>query len=157
MRDTILIVDHGPKAVSSSDGHALMHGHPYAQTRFAQAGQNLQELVPVMESGDMERFIALTEHEALSLHAMMMTSSPGYVLVKPGTLDIIEKVRVAREEDQLPVCFTLDAGPNVHLLYPEAVEETAKAWIEAELKQHCHEGQIIHDRSGSGPVQLEAG
>ena len=155
LRDSILIVDNGPKAVSSSAGHQLMHGHPYADTRFEQAQHNLDALMRALATGDMDAFIALTEHEALSLHAMMMTSSPGYLLLRPGTLHIIEKVRQVRSEEQLPVCFTLDAGPNVHLLYPQDAEQRVRAWIDSELAQHCQDGRMIHDQAGSGPVQLD--
>ena len=50
---------------------------------------------------------------------MMMTSMPYFILMKPNTLEIINKIWKFRNETQIPVCFTLDAGANVHVLYPE--------------------------------------
>ena len=71
-----------------------------------------------MKSGDLDTFIKIVELEALSLHAMMMTSNPYYILMKPNTLSIIEKLWDFRKEKNIPACFTMDAGANVHILYP---------------------------------------
>ena len=50
---------------------------------------------------------------------MMMTSMPYFILMKPNTMEIINKIWKFRQETGLHLCFTLDAGANVHLLYPE--------------------------------------
>lgn len=153
LRDTILIVDPGAKKVSSSIGHKLMKGHAYAEARFSQAEENLRDILIALQQGDWETFAMITENEALSLHAMMMTSKPGYVLMHPNSLKIIEKVIDYRKQSGLHVCFTLDAGPNVHLLYPERDSDRLKPLIE-ELKDFCFNRTSIDDKMGSGPVKL---
>ncbi|MEK9612573.1 MAG: diphosphomevalonate decarboxylase, partial [Flavobacteriaceae bacterium] len=115
-QDTILLVDKGSKPVSSSEGHNLMHGHPFSENRFKQAADHLTLLMKTIQQGDMEEFIRIVELEALTLHAMMMTSNPYFILMKPDTLAIIDKVWEFRKSTQIPLCFTLDAGANVHLL-----------------------------------------
>ncbi len=149
-RDTVLLVEKGQKAVSSSAGHGLMQRHPFAQQRFEQARRNIDRLVPLLASGDLGGFIELVESEALSLHAMMLTSTPSYILMKPGTLSIISKIRDFRRETGQPVCFTLDAGANVHVLYPESAAEPVYAFIREQLLPHCREGQHIRDKVGDG-------
>ena len=84
-RDTILLVDKGEKQVSSTVGHDLMNDHPYAETRFRQAHDNLDKLKRIFRSGDLDEFIKVVESEALTLHAMMMTSQPYFLLMKPNT------------------------------------------------------------------------
>ena len=69
-----------------------MHNHPFAKQRFEQAHENLFKLKSILESGDLNGFIALIESEALTLHAMMMTSNPYFILMKPNTLKIINKI-----------------------------------------------------------------
>jgi diphosphomevalonate decarboxylase len=128
-QDTILLVDKGSKAVSSTRGHKLMFNHPFADQRFVQAETNLEALVPVLKSGDLESFISIIESEALSLHAMMMTSKPYFVLMQPNTLEIIRKVWQFRKASKIPVCFTLDAGANVHLLYPESYRKEVRTFV----------------------------
>jgi len=81
--DTILLVDKGEKQVSSTVGHRLMHGHPFAKERFNQAHENLSKLISVFKEGDLNGFIDVVESEALTLHAMMMTSMPYFILMKP--------------------------------------------------------------------------
>ena len=75
-QDTILLIDKGEKQVSSTVGHNLMHGHPFASQRFEQANDNLSKIKDVLISGDVDAFIQIVESEALTLHAMMMTSLP---------------------------------------------------------------------------------
>jgi diphosphomevalonate decarboxylase len=149
-RDAILLVDKGRKAVSSSLGHELMHGHPYAGARFAQANAHMAELRAVLASGDLEAFIRITEQEALGLHAMMLTSQPYFILMKPNTLKIIERIWSERRESGLPVCITLDAGANVHLFYPDSYQEAVKDFIESDLVVYCENGQYICDQIGNG-------
>ena len=153
-RDTILIVDAGQKKVSSRVGHGLMNGNPFAKARFEQAEKNITELMNAMKLGNMEQFINITESEALTLHAMMMTSKPFYLLLKPNTLQIIERVQDYRRSTGIPVAFTLDAGPNIHLLYPEKVRPEISSFVKAELKQFTHQAMIIEDSIGDGPIKL---
>jgi diphosphomevalonate decarboxylase len=149
-QDTILLVDKGEKQVSSTVGHDLMHAHPFAERRFAQAHENLQTLISVFESGDLDQFIAIVESEALTLHAMMMTSMPYFILMKPNTLEIINAIWKFRNETKIPVCFTLDAGANVHVLYPNNVKEKVLQFIKSELVGYCQNGQYICDEIGNG-------
>lgn len=154
LRDAILIVDSGQKEVSSSTGHALMNEHPYQSARIAQAHQNLHELYLSLITGNKENFIKVVESEALSIHALMMTSHPSYLLMKPHTLEIINLVRQYRKNTDIPVCFTLDAGPNIHLLYFKKNEAEVKHFIEDKLLAFCEDNRWIDDRIGKGPERI---
>ena len=153
-QDTILLVDKGEKQVSSTVGHDLMHGHPFAEKRFAQAHENLDSLIKIFESGNLSEFIKIVESEALTLHAMMMTSLPYFILMKPNTLEIINAIWKFRNETQIPVCFTLDAGANVHVLYPENVKEEVLTFIKNNLVGYCQNGQYICDEIGFGATKI---
>lgn len=153
-QDTILLVDKGEKQVSSSVGHELIFNHPFAEQRFAQAHENLSAVKKVLENGDLTEFIKITESEALILHAMMMTSMPYFILMKPNTLEIINKIWAFRKETNIPIGFTLDAGANVHVLYPENVRERVLQFIQAELVGYCQNGQYICDIIGAGAIKI---
>jgi diphosphomevalonate decarboxylase len=152
-QDTILLVDKGEKQVSSSVGHDLMHDHPFAEMRFAQAHENLDKLITIFENGNLKEFIKIVESEALTLHAMMMTSMPYFILMKPNTLDIINAIWKFRNETLIPVCFTLDAGANVHILYPNMDKAKVLQFIKDELVGYCQNGQYICDQIGNGAVE----
>ncbi|RWW93847.1 diphosphomevalonate/mevalonate 3,5-bisphosphate decarboxylase family protein [Flavobacterium cerinum] len=153
-QDTILLVDKGEKQVSSTVGHDLMHGHPFAEQRFAQAHENLSAMKAALSSGDLETFIKITESEALTLHAMMMTSMPYFILMKPNTLEIINRIWKFRSDTNTPVCFTLDAGANVHVLYPENVSSKVLDFIKNELVGFCQNSQYLCDKIGTGAAKL---
>ena len=156
MRDSILIVEAKQKQVSSTAGHKLMETNPYATARFQEAHQNLKRLKTILTEGDWSTFIQIMEEEALSLHAMMMTSRPGYLLMRPGTLEIIRKVQEFRSQTRNHIGFTLDAGANVHLLYDIAHEAEVQSFIVSHLLEHCQNGRIIHDRMGTGPIKIQS-
>lgn len=144
--DWVLLIHEGEKSVSSTVGHGLMNSNPYAQTRFSQAHVNFKTLKTILKQGDLQAFIKLVEHEALTLHAMMMMSDPAFILMKTGTLNVINKIWKFREESGLPLFFTLDAGANVHLLFPSnEAEDAIKAFIQNELLQYTQNGGVVKD------------
>ena len=149
-QDTILLVDKGEKQVSSTVGHQLMYGHPFSEQRFNQAQDNMVSLLEILESGNLKDFINLVEREALTLHAMMMTSNPYFILMKPNTLEIINRIWAFRKETNLNLCFTLDAGANVHLLYPKNEADKTLDFIKKELVAYCKIGEYLCDNVGSG-------
>ena len=154
-QDTILLVDKGEKQVSSTVGHKLMYGHPFAKERFAQAHTNLAKLKTILASGDLKEFVKIVEGEALTLHAMMMTSMPYFILMKPNTLEIINKIWKFREETNSNICFTLDAGANVHVLYPKNEKQSVIDFIKKELTKYCQNEHYICDQIGLGANQIE--
>jgi diphosphomevalonate decarboxylase len=149
-QDTILLIDKGQKKVSSTLGHQLMEHHPYASTRFTQAHQHMEKLLQILKSGDLDAFVELVELEALTLHALMMASQPYFILMQPNTLAVINKIWEFRAQSKHPLSFTLDAGANIHLLYPKVIKLQVKEFIEAELKFFCQNDQYIEDQVGSG-------
>tara|TARA_B100001245_G_scaffold236667_1_gene229474 strand:+ start:25314 stop:26348 length:1035 start_codon:yes stop_codon:yes gene_type:complete len=152
--DYVLLVETGSKKVSSTAGHGLMENHPYAERRFLQAHENLSELLHSISSGELEKFGTLVESEALTLHAMMMTSSPYFILMKPNTVHILEQVWDFRKETGHPLYFTLDAGANVHLLFPATIEQAVKEFVRDSLTGYLKNAQYICDRVGQGPVKI---
>ncbi|ALR30869.1 diphosphomevalonate decarboxylase [Chryseobacterium sp. IHB B 17019] len=144
--DWVLLIHEGQKSVSSTVGHGLMNTNPYAERRFQEARENFEPMKKILKSGDIQGFIKLVEHEALTLHAMMMMSDPAFILMKTGTLEVINKIWDFRNETALPLFFTLDAGANVHLLFPnDGNEEKIKSFIETNLLQHTQKNGVVKD------------
>lgn len=144
--DWVLLIHEGEKSVSSTVGHSLMNTNPYAERRFQEAHENFAVLKEILKTGDMQNFIKLVEHEALTLHAMMMMSDPAFILMKTGTLAVINKIWDYRKETGLPLFFTLDAGANVHLLFPaNSKEAIIKEFIVKELLQFTQNNGVVKD------------
>ena len=149
-RDTVLLIDSGTKSVSSTAGHALMNGHVFGKARIDQGFRNCSRMLQILRSGDIDAFIPLLEQEALTLHALMMSADQPYLLMRPGTVATIEAIRSYRSETGIPVSFTLDAGANVHLLFPEHEEQKVNKWVDEVLIEHCANGYLC-DVVGEGP------
>lgn len=154
LQDAILIISSEKKEVSSSKGHDLMKTNPYAPARYKQANENLALLINALHKDSHREFIRIVENEALSLHGLMMGSEPGFILMKHGTLEIIKRIRDFRQDSGLFITFTLDAGPNVHLLYHEKDEEAIRDFVGDELKKFTENGKIIWDGIGDGPEKI---
>jgi diphosphomevalonate decarboxylase len=153
--DAVLIINPDKKKVSSSQGHALMHSNPFAVQRYKQAAENYSKLLDALRGNDIESFIRVTENEALTLHALMMSSDPGFILLEPSTLEILDRIRKFREETGSFITFTIDAGPNVHMIYSQESRDSVLQLIEDELKALCHNGEWIDDFMGEGPVEMD--
>ena len=144
--DWVLLIHEGQKSVSSTVGHGLMNTNPYAERRFQEAHENFTKLKTILSSGDMEGFIKLVEHEALTLHAMMMMSEPAFILMQTGTLQVINKIWDFRKITGLALFFTLDAGANVHLLFPNDIDnDRITDFIQTELIPLTQKGGVVKD------------
>lgn len=143
--DYVLLIHEGQKSVSSTVGHGLMNTNPYAERRFQEARENFVPMKEILKSGDLQAFMKLVEHEALTLHAMMMMSDPAFILMQTGTLQVINRVWEFRKETNLPLFFTLDAGANIHLLFPSEKKAEISNFIEIELLQYTQNGGIVRD------------
>jgi diphosphomevalonate decarboxylase len=152
--DSILIVSSDEKTVSSTAGHELMHTNIFAETRYKQANTNTVKIIEALKNEDMDAFGLIVEEEALTLHALMMTSHPSYVLLQPNSLKLIEVIRNYRNDTKLPVYFTIDAGPNIHLLYPHNIASEIQQLIKSDLSLYCENGKVIEDKVGVGATQI---
>ena len=154
LMDIILIVSTEEKKVSSSSGHALMSDHPYHDGRIVQANNHIREISEAIRNSDYQAIAAIAENEALSLHALLMTSSQNGLMLKPHTISIIEEIRRFRTQTGLDLFFTIDAGPNVHLIYFEDQRQMILPFVHDTLLKFCEDGRWIDDKIGSGPKLL---
>ncbi len=153
--DDILIVSDKEKSVSSTAGHGLMDTNVFADVRYQQAQDNMTKLKSILKHGDLDDFGRLAESEAMTLHALMMSSNPSFILIEPNTLEVIKAIKAFRLDTKIPIYFTLDAGPNVHILYPDDFQVEVKDFIESSLLEFSPQKLVISDKIGQGPFKKE--
>jgi diphosphomevalonate decarboxylase len=136
----IFIIDDGVKSVSSSEGHERMNEHPYLEVRQKQARLRLSELLELLKKPLGYDFFELVEKEALELHAMMMTAPNPYVLLNPGSLQVMEEVTRLRREQHLLCGYTIDAGSTVHVFCDPSAASAVKG-----LKNNPFVQRVIED------------
>lgn len=148
--DCIAIVSTVPKSVSSAEGHRLAPTSPLYRARLAQVEAALPQVRQAILERDFQRLGELAEAEALSLHAIMWTSRPSLMYWTPETVRVLAAVREWPREG-LSAYFTLDAGPNVHVLtMPEHGEEVSRRLAQVEGVQ-----QVRVARPGPGVHLVE--
>ena len=132
-----------------------MENHPHKKNRIKQANEHTEQLIRALKDGDFNTFARISEIEAIALHSLMLSSSPSYNLMEPNSLKIIEKIKDFRIGSGLDLCFTLDAGPNIHLIYPKLQQTKIIKFIEQELLVYCETDNWIADEMGNGPKELK--
>jgi diphosphomevalonate decarboxylase len=113
--DLVVIVDEGVKHTGSSAGHTLASSSPLQETRVADAPRRLLSCRNSILERDFQSLSQIVERDSDMMHAIMMTSEPPLHFWSGETLQIMAAVRNLRAEGA-SVCYTIDAGPNVHCL-----------------------------------------
>jgi diphosphomevalonate decarboxylase len=113
--DCLAILSAAHKPTGSTEGHALAGSSPLQAARVADAPRRLDLCRQAILSRDFEAFASIVELDSNLMHAVMQTSTPALFYWQPETLAVMQAFREARRGG-LPVCYTIDAGPNVHLL-----------------------------------------
>jgi diphosphomevalonate decarboxylase len=122
LSDCVAIVSQEHKATGSVAGHALAKSSPLQAARITEVPQHLQTCRNAILQRDFQAFAEICEHDTNMMHAVMMTSHPSLIYWRPGTLAIMQAVRAWRAQG-LPVCYTIDAGPNVHVICEQDYQE----------------------------------
>jgi diphosphomevalonate decarboxylase len=116
LTDLVAIVSSAEKKVSSEGGHRIAATSPLNQARV----NHVKQLLPVVQEAIAQRDLVklgdAMEWDALAMHSVMQTGTPSLLYWQPGTLEVVHAVRRWRDEEGIGVYFTIDAGPNVHVL-----------------------------------------
>jgi len=146
--DCVAVLKVDQKPVGSSEGHTLAGTSPLQRARVADTPRRLEACRRAIQQKDFTALAEIIEHDSNLMHAVMMTSQPPLFYWEPATLEVMQSVRKWRKEG-IPAAYTIDAGPNVHVLC-EAV--AAEAVVER-LKGIPGVNQVLVAHPG-GPARL---
>jgi diphosphomevalonate decarboxylase len=146
--DCVAVISSGHKPVGSTEGHAVASTSPLQIARIQDAPQRLEICRRAVLARDFQTFAAVVERDSTIMHAVMMTSQPPLFYWQPASLDLMIHVAAWRSEG-LQCCFTLDAGPNVHVIC------TADSASEVQSRLTTHSGvQTVLTARPGGPAHL---
>lgn len=149
--DCIAITSETHKPVGSTEGHTLADSSPLQAARVATTPQRLAQCRRAVLERDFDALADVVELDANMMHAVMITSAPPLLYWQPATLAVMHAVQDWRSSG-LPVCYTIDAGPNVHVLCPgEKVDLVA-----ARLRQVPGVNDVLTAHPGGGAHCLPA-
>lgn len=113
--DVIAVVSNTHKKVGSTEGHQSAYSGDLQQARLKNADKRIAECKRALLEKDFAAFATVVEEDSTLMHSVMMTSRPPLFYWQPASLGIMQAVPEWRE-DGIEVCYTLDAGPNVHCI-----------------------------------------
>jgi diphosphomevalonate decarboxylase len=125
LTDLIVLISREHKETGSSQGHTLANTSPIQRARVKDTNRRLEICRQAILERDFTVFAEIVEQDCHLMHAVMMTSVPPLNYWHPGTLNVMRSVQFWRQEG-MKVCYTIDAGPNVHVICPTAEAKTVK-------------------------------
>ena len=115
------------KRVSSREGmERTVATSPLYKQWPQQVKEDMEKMLTAIKEKDFELLGSTAENNALAMHRCIQSSVPPINYFEPETVAIINKVQEQRKNG-LPLYLTIDAGPNVKLLYLEQDEEKVKS------------------------------
>jgi diphosphomevalonate decarboxylase len=149
--DCVAIVSASHKKTGSTEGHSIAPTSPLQAARVADAPRRLEICRNAILNCDFDSFASIVELDSDMMHAVMMTSTPPLHYWKPASLEVMNKVRSWRAEG-IPACYTVDAGPNVHVICPEPEAYV----IDKRLREIPGVDDVLVARAG-GPAKIVNG
>jgi diphosphomevalonate decarboxylase len=144
--DVIAVIETGHKGTGSTTGHALADSSPLQSARVSDAPRRLRLCRDAIRRRDFAQLAEIVEQDSNLMHAVMLTCSPPLLYWLPDTIRVMRAVRSWRA-DGLHVCYTIDAGPNVHCL----CSASDAAGVADRLRRLVSNMDIITAAPGSGP------
>ncbi len=117
-----------PSAIKTDKAHEDAVRSPLYKARLSYLPARLKKMRHALSKRDVRSVCELAEEDTLNLHAITMTGREGMVLFTPLSIMIINEVRRLREEEGVPVWFSLDTGPSVFAnTTPEALSKVRRS------------------------------
>jgi diphosphomevalonate decarboxylase len=150
--DCVAIVSTSHKKTGSTEGHSLAPTSPLQEARVADAPRRLELCRSAILNCDFGAFASIVELDSDMMHSVMMTSMPALHYWKSASLEVMGQVRAWRAEG-IPACYTVDAGPNVHVICPESEAQI----IDKRLREIPGVQNVLLARAGGGAQIVKNG
>ena len=115
----LLIINDQEKAISSREAMAITTQSSLLYESWPkQVAHDLRLMKHALEQQDFDLLGKTAEHNALSMHATMLSSQPSICYSNSDTIRAMHQIWQLRREG-LSLYFTQDAGPNLKLLFEQ--------------------------------------
>lgn len=149
LSDLIAVVDDRHKGTGSTEGHEMAKSSPLQTARVTDAERRINLCRDAIQNKDFALLAEMIELDSNLMHAVMMTSTPSLLYWNPFTVELMRAVKDWRKSG-IPVAYTIDAGPNVHLI----CESSAEQLIAEKLATFKWIKEVLVEHPG-GPARLE--
>ncbi|KAB8031814.1 diphosphomevalonate decarboxylase [Fluviispira multicolorata] len=115
----VFVLNSNEKVISSSEGHKSANTSALNAIRVAGIPKRMVLISKALKEFDFELLQQLSEEDALSMHAVMQTGTPAACYLDHDVSKAIALFIKLRDESELKAFWTLDAGPNIHLIFTQ--------------------------------------
>lgn len=153
LRVVVALTTVGAKKVASRDGmNHTAATSPYYDAWIGTVEPAIDDAIEAIEARDFARLAVIAEASAMQMHASALASVPAVIYWNGATLETLSAVRRWREDEHLPVFFTIDAGPHVKV-FTTAGHEAA---VEARLRSLPGVRGVLHAAPADGARIVDA-
>jgi diphosphomevalonate decarboxylase len=124
----VVIVSHDEKKVSSSEAHNRVKTSPFYAGRPERAETNLRLLVDAFNTKDWALAHTICWDEFQDMHKLFETAEQPFTYRNENSLEVLRSVQAFAEKKGDAPLVTMDAGPNIHLLYRQDQAELARVF-----------------------------
>jgi diphosphomevalonate decarboxylase len=144
--DLIVIISAQKKSVGSTEAHQVAKTSPLFPLRLASLNEREHKIIQAIEEKDLNTLGPILEQESLDIHSLVLSGTPRISYLSAQTIQFLLWLKKLRQEKNIQAYFTIDAGPNVHLICEPHTAETLREQIRKD-----YDYQIIEDKVGRGP------
>ncbi|MBT4119527.1 MAG: diphosphomevalonate decarboxylase [Candidatus Peribacter sp.] len=143
LHDIIIVPSTEEKKVGSSEGHPKAWTSPDFAKRVEDINNHRQqECIDALLAKDFEKLQAVVEEDCMEMHHCMQTQDPPLNYLSDETYRILDEVKSMRKADHLPVLYTMDAGPTVHLFCTDEAKERITEYAHAQESCKVFEASV---------------
>jgi diphosphomevalonate decarboxylase len=143
LHDIIIVPSTDEKKIGSTEGHAKAQTSPHFADRMKAIEEyRLQDCIDAIQQKDFEKLQAVAEEDCMDMHECMQTQNPALHYLSEETFRIIGEIKELRESEHLPVLYTMDAGPTVHLFCTNEARERVAAFAHAQASCTIFEAAV---------------
>lgn len=141
-----IMINTDKKKVSSRQGmQSSVTSSPYYPIWKEVVAQDMVAMKEAIKRRDIPEIGHIAEENALRMHALTLSADPGYTYFNSATLTAIQAVRQLRDQG-IDCYFTMDAGPNVKVIYDHRDREQ----VVAGLARTFNPDQLVVSPAGPG-------
>jgi phosphomevalonate decarboxylase len=104
-----------PSNITTDMAHEESVTSPFFKARVKTVKATVPKMIHSIKNGDLVKVCELAEADSLNLHAVTMTGKIGLLLISPETINVVRRVKAMREDQGIPVWYSMNTGPSVFL------------------------------------------
>lgn len=131
-----VIITHEEKEISSKEAHQRVRTSPEYPERKARATQRLQELIMALQMRNWDIAYEICWKEFEDMHHLFHTAAPSFTYIGAESKKLLTQLRQLWDKTGDGPIVTMDAGPNIHLLYREDQRELSQKITQDILINH---------------------